>query len=59
MSEIREKSDFQENWLNYEINFPCILITDDGMMSVVHYSEDSIAYDARGHQYLLTGCTNW
>lgn len=45
-------------WWEDSNNFPCVIIAQDGMMSLVHYAKDDYAYDLRDNPYQLYN-SNW
>ena len=45
-------------WWEDSNNFPCVIIAQDGMMSLVHYSKDDYVYDLRDNAYQLYN-SNW
>lgn len=46
------------NWWEDSTNFPCVIIAQDGMMTLVHYAKDDYAYDLRDNPYQLYN-SNW
>ena len=46
------------NWWENSNNFPCVIIAQDGMMTLVHYTKDDYVYDLLDEPYKLYN-SNW